>query len=154
MTLQRTGFSLILASASWMAHAQVVPTSFVRAQWPVAFENEGPLTNPWVGGLTAPQWSPIDADLDGDEDLFAFDRDGSRLLVFERIPSETNAEGNLVMRWDWVEGGQKWLIGACCAITTATASRTSSPATKTAYACSPTPRPSEDLQPSIPTLWT
>ena len=54
--------------------------------------------------LDSTAWSPIDADLDGDEDLFAFDRDGSRLLVFERIPSETNAEGNLVMRWDWVEG--------------------------------------------------
>ena len=42
------------------------------------------LSNPWVGGLTAPQWSPIDFDFDGDEDLFAFDRDGSRLLAFER----------------------------------------------------------------------
>ena len=42
------------------------------------------LMNPWTGGLTAPQWSPIDFDGDGDEDLFAFDRDGSRLLAFER----------------------------------------------------------------------
>ena len=52
------------------------------------------------GGLTAPQWSTIDADLDGDDDLFAFDRDGSRLLLFERV-----SEGNgLQIRWDWVEG--------------------------------------------------
>ena len=28
------------------------------------------LMNPWTGGLTAPQWSPIDFDGDGDEDLF------------------------------------------------------------------------------------
>ena len=95
-----------------------------------------------MGWLTAPQWSPIDADLDGDEDLFAFDRHGLRLFMFERT-EETNAEGNLVMRWDWSKAGQKWLIGACCAITIATANPTFSPASKTASASSPTPRPSE-----------
>jgi hypothetical protein len=82
--------------------AQTAPPSWQRADWPV-LNNSGLLQNPWVGGLTAPQWSPFDADLDGDEDLFAFDRDGSRILLFERIPSESDPEGELVMRWDWVE---------------------------------------------------
>ena len=85
------------------ATAQTLPPSWTRADWDVTL-TEGLLSNPWVGGLTAPQWSPFDADLDGDEDLFAFDRDGSRLLLFERVTSEGNAEGDFVVRWDWVQG--------------------------------------------------
>ncbi|MAO45639.1 MAG: hypothetical protein CL823_00660 [Crocinitomicaceae bacterium] len=57
------------------------------------------LANPWTGGLTAPQWSPIDLDFDGDEDLFCFDRDGHRLLAFERT-----SEGGWHYRPEWVEG--------------------------------------------------
>jgi hypothetical protein len=50
----------------------------------VTFEGS-PLAYPFAGGLTAPQWSPIDLDGDGDDDLFAFDRDGGRILAFERL---------------------------------------------------------------------
>lgn len=57
------------------------------------------LAHPFAGGLTAPQWSGIDMDLDGDEDLFAFDRDGERVLVFER-----REDGSLVERLDWEAG--------------------------------------------------
>ena len=85
------------------SQAQNLPNNWSRAEWTLVL-GEDSLSNAWVGGLTAPQWSPIDADLDGDEDLFAFDRDGSRLLLFERIPSIGNPEGSLRMRWDWVEG--------------------------------------------------
>lgn len=67
------------------------------------------LAHPFAGGLTAPQWSGIDMDLDGDEDLFAFDRDGERVLVFER-----RADGSLVERLDWEtgwpEGMQHWVL--------------------------------------------
>ena len=63
------------------------------------------LSNPWVGGLTAPQWSPIDFDFDGDEDLFAFDRDGSRLLAFERTEIGWEYRPKWVLGWpelvDW-----------------------------------------------------
>ena len=93
----------LMGCASLASSAQTLSPDWQRASWEVT-HNEILLDNPWVGGLTAPQWSPFDADLDGDEDLFAFDRDGSRLLLFERIPSETNPEGSLVMRWDWVQG--------------------------------------------------
>ena len=97
MTL-RLLFPALLAALSTLSHAQEVPPNWVPGTWPVVLE-EVPLSNPWVGGLTAPQWSAFDADLDGDDDLFAFDRDGSRVLMFERIPGE-----DLTLRWDWTEG--------------------------------------------------
>ena len=91
-------FPALLAALSTLSHAQEVPPSWVPGTWPVVLD-EVPLSNPWVGGFTAPQWSAFDADLDGDDDLFAFDRDGSRVLMFERIPGE-----DLTLRWDWTEG--------------------------------------------------
>ena len=97
MTL-RLLFPALLAALSTFSHAQEVPPSWVHGTWPVVLD-EVALSNPWVGGLTAPQWSAFDADLDGDDDLFAFDRDGSRVLMFERIPGE-----DLTLRWDWTEG--------------------------------------------------
>ncbi|MGY8887813.1 MAG: hypothetical protein ACKVJY_02145, partial [Flavobacteriales bacterium] len=83
------------------------------AQWSHDFEqgiipvviDGDTLQNPWVGGLTAPQWSPIDFDFDSDEDLFAFDRDGSRLLAFERTDSGWKYRPEWVQGWpeivDW-----------------------------------------------------
>lgn len=88
-------------------------TNTVTAQWSHDFEqglipliiNGDTLSNPWVGGLTAPQWSPIDFDFDGDEDLFAFDRDGSRLLAFERTETGWKHRPKWVLGWpeliDW-----------------------------------------------------
>ena len=91
-------FPALLAALSTLSHAQEMPPSWVPGTWPVVLD-EVALSNPWVGGLTAPQWSAFDADLDGDDDLFAFDRDGSRVLMFERIPGE-----DLTLRRDWTEG--------------------------------------------------
>ena len=47
----------------------------ISAQWSHDFEqgiipvviDGDTLQNPWVGGLTAPQWSPIDFDFDEDD---------------------------------------------------------------------------------------
>lgn len=41
-----------------------------------------PLKNPWAGGFNSMQFSEIDLDLDGKEDLVAFDRTGNRLTTF------------------------------------------------------------------------
>ena len=91
-------FPALLAALSTLSQAQEVPPSWVPSTWTVVVD-EVALSNPWVGGLTAPQWSAFDADLDGDDDLFVFDRDGSRVLMFERILGE-----DLTLRWDWIEG--------------------------------------------------
>ena len=88
----------LMAALSPVIQAQELPPSWNPGSWPVTLGDEA-LANPWIGGLTAPQWSAFDADLDGDDDLFAFDRDGSRVLMFERMESDA-----LVMRWDWTEG--------------------------------------------------
>ena len=91
-------FPAMLAVVSTLSRAQNLPPSWETGTWSVVLD-EVALSNPWVGGLTAPQWSVFDADLDGDDDLFAFDRDGSRVLMFERIPGE-----DLTLRKDWTEG--------------------------------------------------
>jgi hypothetical protein len=41
-----------------------------------------PLTNPFAGGLKAPQFSNIDFNMDGKNDLFVFDRNGDIILPF------------------------------------------------------------------------
>ncbi|MGV3640564.1 MAG: FG-GAP-like repeat-containing protein, partial [Adhaeribacter sp.] len=40
------------------------------------------LKHPWVGGLNSPVFSRIDLDLDGTEDLFAFDRSHQKIYTF------------------------------------------------------------------------
>ena len=81
--------SLSLAQSPWNWQLQSGPQ--------VVLEGEI-MPHPFAGGLRAPQWSPIDMDGDGDEDLFVFDRDGNRILVFERGNSEWTE------RPDWSEG--------------------------------------------------
>ena len=59
----------------------------------------GLLAHPFTGGLSAPQWSEIDLDWDGDNDLFSFDRDGNRVLVFEQL-----SPGEYRERPEWAQG--------------------------------------------------
>ena len=40
------------------------------------------MTNPWAGGMNYPQFSDVDIDYDGDEDLFIFDRSSNQILIF------------------------------------------------------------------------
>jgi len=53
------------------------------------YQNGRPLKNPFSGGLNLPQFSSIDLDLDGSEDLLVFDRSGNAILPF--LKSETEA---------------------------------------------------------------
>ncbi|MFN0276800.1 MAG: T9SS type A sorting domain-containing protein [Chitinophagales bacterium] len=43
------------------------------------------LLNPSMGGLHTPQFSNLDVDFDGDEDVFVFDRSCFKVMVFENI---------------------------------------------------------------------
>ena len=76
-----------------------IPWSWNLSEGPEVTNGETEMPHPFTGGLSAPQWSEIDMDWDGDMDLFAFDRDGSRILVFEK--TET---GDWKERPDWSAG--------------------------------------------------
>lgn len=62
----------------------MVPTvaqEFARIH-PALTLNDHTLPYPWTGGLTAPQFSTVDLNDDGQQDLFVFDRVGSVPLTF------------------------------------------------------------------------
>ena len=71
-------FIFILLFTASLADAQ---TWQRNAGIPLQVENYY-LANPWMGGLNAPQFSNIDVNGDGTKDLFVFDRQGDRKLVF------------------------------------------------------------------------
>jgi len=49
----------------------------------IAVEIQGtPLKSPWAGGINSAQFSTIDLDHDGNEDLFIFDRTGNKILTY------------------------------------------------------------------------
>ena len=52
------------------------------------FENGKQLANPWVGGMNAPQWSAVDLNHDGRQDLYAFDRRGNVHIGFINLNNE------------------------------------------------------------------
>ena len=91
--LKATLISLALL-LSWLPgplgqiHGQT-PASFGRWDTVAVFGLDGsPMSNPWTGGLTAPQFSGADLDGDGIVDLFVFDRSGNRVLAFQGCASD------------------------------------------------------------------
>ena len=70
------------AAAFYSIHgACQAPWSWNLTDGPVVIVGETAIPHPFTGGLSAPQWSEIDVDWDGDMDLFAFDRDGGLSLI-------------------------------------------------------------------------
>ena len=43
------------------------------------------LSKAWAGGLNTPQFSALDFDYDGDEDLLVFDRGADQLRLFKNV---------------------------------------------------------------------
>ncbi len=70
----------LLLVAPLMTTAQTFRFS-IDASVPVSGAG-GPLTNPWTGGLNAPQFSKMDVDLNGTEDMVVFDRSTNKISVF------------------------------------------------------------------------
>lgn len=65
---------LFILAATLTATAQQDPLRFRMSQAiPVSVESKA-LTDPWSGGVNTPQFSTIDLNQDGQEDLFVFDR--------------------------------------------------------------------------------
>jgi len=88
---------LVLLVVSLTARAQA-GAGFGFEYRPLAQVVQGPdtLRNAWAGGLNTPQFSPIDLDGDGQNDLFAFDRETSRCYTFLNVAAPGTAAGR---RW-------------------------------------------------------
>ena len=63
-----------------LMHAQF---SFNKSFAPLVIHGNDSLKMAWMGGLNNPQFSNIDFDLDGDNDIFIFDRSGDVKLAFK-----------------------------------------------------------------------
>lgn len=74
-------FILLLLLASFQATGQSFGFEH-DPSIPVLDEGGAELEDPWVGGLNFCQFSRIDADRDGNEDLFVFDRESEKIEVF------------------------------------------------------------------------
>ncbi len=75
--MKKTLLLLFLFGFATLANSQ----NFIRMD--ASVEKYGiQLPNPWAGGLNGPQWSAIDLNNDGKQDLYAFDRNGDKHLTF------------------------------------------------------------------------
>jgi len=61
--------------------SEAQPFGFLRNTEIIVEEAGIQLKNPWIGGLNAPQFSPIDINHDGKTDLFVFERTGNKVYV-------------------------------------------------------------------------
>ena len=88
---------LVLLAAPFFAQAQS-GTAFGFEYRPAAKVVEGTdtLRNAWAGGFNTPQFSTIDLDGDGQNDLFAFDRESNRCYTFLSAAAPGTAAGR---RW-------------------------------------------------------
>ena len=90
---------LALLAFSLVSRAQA-PTSFGFQYQPVAKVVHGTdtLRNAWAGGLNTPQFSHIDLNNDGQQDLFAFDHETSRCYTFLSVAAPGTTAGR---RWQY-----------------------------------------------------
>lgn len=93
----RLATTFIACFISCVAFAQY---DFTRNDNIIVHYPDGPLPNPWAGGLNSAQFSEGDLDGDGDLDLFIFDRMGNRPLIFLN-ESTQSGEINYKHTYDW-----------------------------------------------------
>jgi hypothetical protein len=79
---------LIICTTSLVAQSQL---QFIRNDSVRVLQQSDTLLNPWAGGLNFSQFSAVDLDLDGKDDLFVLDRTGFRISTFLNVggPNET-----------------------------------------------------------------
>lgn len=84
----RLTLALICVSIYSLAQS---PIQFIRNDSVLVVGSADTLYNPWAGGLNFCQYSTIDLDLDGNDDLFIFDRTGDRISTYRNVggPGET-----------------------------------------------------------------
>ncbi|WP_046244918.1 T9SS type A sorting domain-containing protein [Hymenobacter terrenus] len=97
--LRRYAFLLALLAVSFAARAQS-GAGFGFEYRPAAKVVHGAdtLRNAWAGGFNTPQFSAIDLDNDGQQDLFAFDHESRRCYTFLSVAAPGTAAGR---RWQY-----------------------------------------------------
>ena len=78
--MYKTLLFFLLSFSTSLMHAQYY--GFERVDTIVVSVNSSNLELPWAGGLNAAQFSTLDLNNDGIEDLFVFDRTGNKVLTF------------------------------------------------------------------------
>lgn len=76
--------------ATWGQSAQAQTVSYQEVNGPAVQAHGQRLRMPWAGGFNSPQFSPIDLNHDGQDDLFVFDRGTQRVLTFLAV--QTNGQ--------------------------------------------------------------
>jgi hypothetical protein len=97
LMLRSYAFLLALLALSFAARAQA-RFGFEYRDAAKVVEGADTLANAWAGGLNTPQFSSIDLDNDGRQDLFAFDHESSRVYTFLNVASPGTAAGR---RWQY-----------------------------------------------------
>jgi hypothetical protein len=85
-----------VASVLFVTSALNAQLDIYRAYDIPVTENGTALANPWTGGLHCPQFSPIDINMDGKQDIFIFDRMSNRILIYI---SENDTPGQMTYRF-------------------------------------------------------
>lgn len=94
-TLQSLVILFTLASINLASFAQT-NFAFEYNTDPIVKIGSSPLKSPWSGGINYGQFSNIDYDFDGDQDLFVFDRSGDEILLFEQTAIAPNSSWEFV----------------------------------------------------------
>lgn len=93
-------YSLLIIIASFIFFCQSAPAQFgfIYNDSIIVKKGGDTLHFPWAGGLNHAQFSTIDVDLDGNEDLFVFDRSTNQIRVF--LKKEVNGEFEYEFMYD------------------------------------------------------
>lgn len=91
-------FLLALLAFSIVARAQSTRFGFEYRPLAKVVQGTDTLRNAWAGGLNSPQFSTIDLNNDGQQDLFAFDHETSRCYTFLSVAAPGTTAGR---RWQY-----------------------------------------------------
>lgn len=98
---------ILLLSVSPQTLVSQTNLSFEFSTEPVVKIGSNPLNNAWAGGINYGQFSNIDFDFDGDQDLFVFDRNGDEIILFEQTATAPNSN------WKYVSNGKNMFPTDC-----------------------------------------
>lgn len=90
--------NIIRVSAFFLLLLSITGLSYAQERFdPAIYHPGGEYTMAWTGGMNAPQFTNIDFNRDGIQDLVSFDRQGDVLRTYVRLP----ASGRWIHTWEY-----------------------------------------------------